>query len=115
MSAEAIQNYQLTPIDAALGAVVRGIDLRTVDDATFKQLYQHWLHHLLLVFKGQNLSAEDLVVLIKRFGTPVTSSNLHQRDLKERTANALFNLPPEVTVVTNVKENGKPEIGRAHV
>ena len=108
MSAESIQNFQLTPIDAALGAVVRGIDLRTVDDATFKQFYQQWLHHLLLVFKGQDLSAEDLVVLIKRFGTPVTSSNLHQRDLKERTANALFNLPPEVTVVTNVKENGKP-------
>jgi len=38
----------------------------------------------------------------------VTSSNLHKRDLSERTANKLFNLPPEVTVVTNLKEDGKP-------
>jgi len=38
----------------------------------------------------------------------VTSSNLHKRDLAERTANQLFNLPPEVTVVTNLQENGKP-------
>jgi taurine dioxygenase len=45
---------------------------------------------------------------VRRFGTPVTSSNLHKRDLTERTANTLFNLPPEVTVVTNVKQDGKP-------
>jgi taurine dioxygenase len=108
MATEALQDFQLTPINAALGAEVRGIDLRKVNDATFKQLYQHFLHHLLLVFKAQNISADDLVGIIKRFGTPVTSSNLHQRDLKERTANTLFNLPPEVTVVTNVKENGNP-------
>jgi taurine dioxygenase len=33
---------------------------------------------------------------------------LHKRDLAERTANQLFKLPPEVTVVTNLQENGKP-------
>jgi taurine dioxygenase len=37
----------------------------------------------------------------------VSSSNLHQRDLKERAGNRLFNLPTEVTVVSNVKEGGK--------
>ena len=44
----------------------------------------------------------------RRFGTPVTSSNLHQRDLSERTANTLFELPPEITVVTNLQADGKP-------
>ena len=107
MSTDTVLDFEIKPINAPLGAVVRGIDLRHLNDVTFKRLYELWLHHLLLVFKGQDLSADDLVTLIKRFGTPVTSSNLHQRDLKERTANTLFNLPPEVTVVTNVKENGK--------
>jgi taurine dioxygenase len=37
----------------------------------------------------------------------VTSSGLHKRDLKERAGNELFNLPPEVTVVSNVKQEGK--------
>jgi taurine dioxygenase len=101
-------SYTVVPTGAALGAEVRGLDLRQLDDAGFKRLHTIWLEHLLLVFRGQQLSAEDLVVLVKRFGTPVTSSNLHKRDLSERTANKLFNLPPEVTVVTNVKENGKP-------
>ena len=105
---DTLQDFQVTQSKAALGAEVRGLDLRKLDDATFQRLREVWLHHLLLVFKDQSINANDLVTLIKRFGTPVTSSTLHQSDLKERTANTLFQLPPEVTVVTNLKENGKP-------
>lgn len=101
------QSFEVVRCKAALGAEIRGIDLKTISDATFKALHRAWLDNVLLVFRGQTLTADDLVVLIKRFGIPVSSSNLHERDLKERTANQLFNLPPEVTVVTNVKENGK--------
>ncbi len=101
-------NYEIRPAPAALGAEVHGLDLRQLNDATFKRIHETWLHHLLLVFKNQTLTAEDLVNLINRFGTPISSKGLHQRGLEERTANQLFNLPPEVTVVTNVRENGKP-------
>ena len=98
---------QVVPTQAALGAEIRGIDLRTIDDATFAELHRAWLQHLILVFRGQALNAGDLVNLVRRFGTPVTSSNLHKRDLKERAGNELFQLPPEVTVVSNVKQDGK--------
>jgi taurine dioxygenase len=66
-----------------------------------------WLDHVLIVFRGQTVSPEDLVRLVKRFGVPVSSSNLHQRDLPERAAHELYKLPAEVTVVSNVKEAGK--------
>ncbi|MGH8699941.1 MAG: TauD/TfdA dioxygenase family protein [Burkholderiales bacterium] len=98
---------QVVPADAALGAEVRAIDLNQLDDATFEALHEAWLHHVLLVFRGQSLTAEDLVVLVRRFGTPVTSSNLHKRDLEGRAANRLYNLPPEVTVVSNVRDRGE--------
>ncbi len=104
----AVLDYTIVPADAALGAEVHGLDLRQLNDATFKRIHEAWLHHLLLVFKNQTLTAEDLVKLVNRFGTPITSSGLHQRKLEERTANKLFDLPPEVTVVTNLRENGKP-------
>lgn len=100
--------FETVPTPAALGAEVHGLDLRELDDATFEALHKTWLHHLMLIIRGQSMGAQDLVHLVKRFGTPVTSSNLHQRNLEERTANQLFKLPPEVTVVTNLKENGKP-------
>jgi taurine dioxygenase len=95
------------PCAAALGAEVRGLDLKRLDDAIFKTLHEAWLHHVLLVFRGQSLAAEDLVRLVRRFGAPVTSSKLHTRDLKERAGTRLLNLPPEVTVVSNVKQEGK--------
>ena len=97
----------VVPMPAALGAEIRGVDLRQLDDATFRIVHAAWLENVLLVFRGQSLDAGDLVHLVRRFGTPVSSSNLHQRDLKERTANELYKLPAEVTVVSNVKEAGK--------
>jgi len=99
--------FHVVPTQAALGAEIRGFDLKQLNDATFKVLHKAWLDNVLLVFRGQSLVAEDLVNLVRRFGTPVTSSNLHKRDLKERAGNDLFNLPPEVTVVSNVKQEGK--------
>lgn len=100
--------FEVVPVNAALGAEIRGVDLAQLDDATFSALHDAWLAHILLVFRGQRLKAEDLVNLVRRFGTPVTSSGLHQRSLEERTANQVFKLPPEITVVTNVREQGKP-------
>lgn len=100
--------FELVPMNAALGAEVRGVDLSHLDDALFDRIHRAWLDHLLLVIRAQSIEARHLVSFARRFGTPVTSSNLHQRDLSERTANRLFDLPPEVTVVTNLKTDGKP-------
>ena len=101
-------SFDIVPARAALGAEVRGVDLRQLDDATFARLHDSWLEQVLLVFRGQKIGPDDLVKLVRRFGTPVTSSNLHQRNLEERTANRLFDLPAEITVVTNLRDNGKP-------
>lgn len=107
-SAQMRAPFTVVPAAAALGAEIRGVDLTKLDDALFRAIHDLWLEHLLLVFRGQKFEAQDLVNLVRRFGTPVTSSNLHKRDLSERIANQVFKLPPEVTVVTNVRENGKP-------
>ena len=99
---------EVVPMDAALGAEIRGVDLTRLDDETYAKIHEAWLENLLVVFRGQSMAAQDLVNLARRFGTPVTSSGLHQRGLEERTANQIFDLPPEITVVTNVREKGKP-------
>src|SRR5262249_45435068 len=99
--------FRVVPCEASLGAEIHGIDLRAVDGPTFAATYETWLDHVLLVFRGQTLGADDLVNLVRRFGTPVSSSNLHQRNLDERAPNKLYNLPPEVTAVSNVREGGK--------
>lgn len=99
---------EVVPCDAALGAEIRGVDLTRLDDATFHEIHHAWLENIMLVFRGQSLDAHGLVELVRRFGKPVTSSNLHQRNLDERIANRLFDLPREVTVVTNIRQDGQP-------
>ena len=100
--------FRIEPMAAALGAEIQGLDLRALDEPTFQRLHAAWLGHILLVFRGQSLTAEDLVRLVRHFGKPVTSRKLHQRSLEERGGTLLLNLPPEVTVVSNVKQEGKP-------
>ena len=44
--------FQVVPADAALGAEVRGLNLKTLDDATFEDLHRAWLENVMLVFRG---------------------------------------------------------------
>ena len=56
------------PTGAALGAEVRGIDLRHVTDAQFDAIHRAWLAHSVLLFRGQALSDDDLVAFSRRCG-----------------------------------------------
>jgi len=58
----------VTPIDATLGAVVTGVDLATLDDATFAGIYTAFLEYGVLVFPGQHLSDEAQGAFARRFG-----------------------------------------------
>lgn len=93
----------IRPIDAALGAEVSCGDLRQVSTAQFAQIRQAWLDHLVLVFRGQSLSDEELVALGARFGEPDDTYRPQPTDQpgQPRENRAL-------TIVSNVIENGKP-------
>src|SRR5215217_4327177 len=82
--------FEVVPFNAALGAEIRGIDITKVDDATFDRIHAAWLDNVLLALRGQSVTAEDLVRLDKRFGKPVSSSGLHERDLKERAVSQVL-------------------------
>jgi len=90
-----------------MGATVAGIDLEALDAQSFDLIDQALLDHVLLVFRGQSLRPENMVELVRFFGTPVSSSQLHQRKLGERAAHEIYKLPAEITVVSNVREHGQ--------
>jgi taurine dioxygenase len=87
------------PTGAALGAEVRGVDLRSVDDATFRALYQAWLDHSVVLVRGQQLSDDDLIAFSRRFGT------LDHAPIQEN-GRRFVEGHPEIYVVSNVVENG---------
>ena len=49
------------PFDAPLGAEVRCGDVRKLDARAFARIRAAWLEHLVLVFRGQALSDDDVL------------------------------------------------------
>jgi alpha-ketoglutarate-dependent taurine dioxygenase len=60
--------FDVKPLDATFGAVVTGLRLAEIDDATFAELYRAWLTYALLVFPDQHLTNDEQVAFAKRFG-----------------------------------------------
>ena len=87
------------PTGAALGAEVRGVDLRSVDDLTFAEIYRAWLDHSVLLFRDQQLGDADLITFSRRFGA------LDQAPIQEN-GRRFVEGHPEIYVVSNVVENG---------
>ena len=98
---------EVVPLDAALGAEVRGLDLSSWMMRCSKRYTSRGSTTLYWCSAAnrslRRISSTSSGASARRS----TSSNLHQRSLEERAANQLYNLPPEVTVVSNVQDQGK--------
>jgi len=60
--------FDIEPLDATFGAVVTGVKLAALDDATWHDLHDAWLEYALLIFPGQHLSRDEQIAFAKRFG-----------------------------------------------
>jgi alpha-ketoglutarate-dependent taurine dioxygenase len=84
----------------ALGAEVRGIDMRAaLDAATVQALTDAWTQHLVLVFPDQRISDAEHVAFTRHFGAPEI---FHQTSLNLRSDRV-----KEIFLVSNVDENGR--------
>jgi taurine dioxygenase len=54
-----------------IGAEIRGVDVRTLDDAGFTTIYRAWLDCNVVVVPGQDLRIEDFLTYSRRFGLVV--------------------------------------------
>ncbi len=62
------RGFEIRPLDATFGAVVTGLRLAELDDATWRDLYAAWLEYALLIFPGQHLRRDEQIAFAKRFG-----------------------------------------------
>jgi taurine dioxygenase len=91
----------VVPTSAVLGAEVRGIDLKSLDDVQFAAFKRAWHQHEVLLVRGQTLSDQDLVAFSRRFG------DLDWAPVQE-TGRRFVEGIPEIYIVSNVKLNGEP-------
>jgi alpha-ketoglutarate-dependent taurine dioxygenase len=62
------QALKIEPLDATFGAVVRGVKVTDLDEATWRELHATWLKYALLIFPGQYLKRDEQIAFAKRFG-----------------------------------------------
>lgn len=78
---------EIRPVGAQIGAEICGIDVRTMDDATFGAIYRAWLDYNVVAVRGQDLEIEDYLAYSRRFGEVVKhpSKNTRHPDHPEVT------------------------------
>jgi taurine dioxygenase len=89
------------PSGAALGAQIQDLDLKNLSDRDFNEIHRIWLDRLVVRFRGQQLTVEDLIAFSRRFG------ELDWAPVQE-TGRRFVQGHPEIYVVSNVIENGAP-------
>jgi taurine dioxygenase len=84
-----------------LGAELQNLDLRNLTGEDFSVLHRAWLDHLVLLFREQRLTDDELISFSRRFG------DLDWAPIQE-TGRRFVEGRPEIYVVSNVMENGVP-------
>ena len=89
------------PTGAALGADIVGVDLsQPVSTDVYTQIRQAWNDHLVLRFRGQKLGDPAFLAFARLFGE-LDKAPVH-------ASKDVVNHHPEITVMSNIKVDGKP-------
>jgi taurine dioxygenase len=88
----------VTPMKAAIGALVECGDVKTMDARTFSDVHRAFLDNLVILIRGQALAVADLLAFGRRFGGLSPAAPVHKGQ-KPREY-------PELAVISNVVENG---------
>ncbi|MGQ0654246.1 MAG: TauD/TfdA dioxygenase family protein [Betaproteobacteria bacterium] len=62
---------EIRRIAGALGAEIHGVDLAKASDADIAFVRKAWLEHLVVFFRGQDLTPEAFMAFARRIGQPV--------------------------------------------
>jgi taurine dioxygenase len=101
--AAAAPALQFVPLTKHIGCEVRGVDLREpLAPAAASAIYRTWLDYAVLLFRGQDLSQEDLIRVTAHFGELAPLGRPAHTQPK-----GFSRLLPNVMMISNIRENGE--------
>jgi len=93
----ALDRLQVRSLHPALGADVRGVDMRApLDPDSFEAVHGAWMQYLVLVFPAQHITDAEHVAFTRDFGEPEL---FHQTIIRSSRV-------PEIFRVANVDDDG---------
>jgi taurine dioxygenase len=91
--------FDIHASDGPIGAEILGLDVsRPITDAAFAELESAFNRYSVVVIRNQDLTPQQLVAFSRRFGLPQV--NVRAEVTKGDV--------PEITLISNITENGKP-------
>ena len=106
-----VMDIQVTPLSPACGAEIKGIDLnRPLSKEAVQTIQNAWDKHLVLVFRGQQVSQDDQLRFASYFGDLGLRKKAPEK-LRSRTEGTLQDSNKDsdkVLLVSNIKVDGKP-------
>jgi len=99
---QSASDVQVIPTGAPVGADIVGVDLsQPVSDESIRIIHEAWMQHLVLRFRGQNLTKDHLLDFSRRFG------DLDKAPINT-TGKPWIDGYPDITVMSNIKVDGAP-------
>ncbi len=106
---DVLEDLKIAPLSTACGAEISGVDLtQDLSDEVVAAIRRAWNEHIVLVFRGQNLTEEQQLRFASRFGNLGKRKNaLFAQELRARSE-GILQTNPNVLLVSNIKVNGEP-------
>lgn len=100
-----MSHIEVLPLSDAIGAEIRGIDLREpLNDETARAIEQAWYDHVIVLFRDQDISLEQQKSFAARFGELAIRAR-EGATIEERA------LGENVMLVSNIRKDGR-QIGK---
>lgn len=103
-----MEGIKIIPTGGPLGAEITGIDLsKEISNFAREFIFDAYIKNLVLLFRGQSLSFNDLLRLRELFGPPgLTANQLLGLGRKEYYPDEV---PTDITIISNIiDDDGKP-------
>lgn len=101
MTVATAETLRVVPLSSHVGADIVGVDLSRLTDEQFQTIFDAWMKHLVLRFRGQNLSKDDLLAFSRRFG------ELDRAPINIKGEPWIAGYP-HLAVMSNIVEQGQP-------
>jgi alpha-ketoglutarate-dependent taurine dioxygenase len=102
---------EVVPFEAGCGAEIRGVDIRQKLSAEDRdQIRAAWLQHLVLRFRDQPMTDAEHMALTRQFGELEFNPSVlieKQYGVGTQTSGRRAEIPPEISVISNIIEDGK--------
>ncbi|HAA91142.1 MAG: hypothetical protein CMM48_05635 [Rhodospirillaceae bacterium] len=110
MTVNSVENIEIIPTGEALGAEVRGLDLsQDMPDDVIEKVTEAWGEHLVLLYRDQDLTDEDIIKYSGYFGGhQAAGARQQRREIGMKDAGKGSPTDMRINYVSNLDDDGKP-------